>query len=373
MSDPVTSSPATPVQPRGAMRIGRISGIPVYLSSSWFFGILILGILFYGSFTPGRLDPSTSAVLTAAALVALVISVLAHETAHALVARRLGERVHHVTLTPWGGYTYATTYHPRPLPTALVAVVGPITNLILWLLLSGLGELMPTPLSAAAIEVAAWINLGLGLFNILPGLPLDGGHVVEAIAWAITGNHTRGIRIAAWAGRVLTIGIVAWFVLPTLTRSGSVMDVMWTILIGLMMWQSASAGLQMARARESLDRVLAAGVSRPALLVGAGTLLRDAYAMAPDLRTTLLVWDGAQITGWVPPVVLDEAAANSPVDSHAQPCAPQPLDVTIDTPVTDIAIAMTMEHQTAVPLRLPTGEPRLLAAVDLEQAAARAS
>ncbi|MGL4831151.1 MAG: site-2 protease family protein [Propionibacteriaceae bacterium] len=368
MSTPPTSV-ADSKAPAGSFRIGSIASIPLYLSSMWPFAAIALFALATTMLRPVmgvNFDQKYLLALSGALVLSLFLAVLLHEFSHALVARWCGLRVHHITLTPLGGYTYATTYAPTPATTALVGIAGPAANVALWLLALPLANLMPSQGWYLLVANFALVNKWLALFNLLPGLPLDGGHLTTAAVWAVTKSHTRGLRAGLWAGRFIAVATMIYFALTPVSGNFSVLDVIWTAMIGWFMWQATAQLARQIRTRELLDTISAAGLSRPAIVVGQSTFLADAYQSAPDLRTTLLVWDGSTILGWVPPVVLDQDAANSRVDTLMQPCDGTVFDVTLTTPVTDLAIGMAMEQTPALALRLPSGEPRLLALVDVD-------
>ncbi len=360
---------ADPKVPAGSFRIGSIASIPLYLSAMWPFAAIALFALATTMLPPVlgvNQDRKYLFALSGALVISLFLAVMLHELAHALVARWCGLRVHNITLTPLGGYTYATTYAPTPATTALVGIAGPVANVALWLVSLPLANLMPNQAWYLLVANFALVNKWLALFNLLPGLPLDGGHLTTAAVWGITKSHTRGLRAGLWAGRFIAVATMIYFALTPVSGNFSVVDIIWTVMIGWFMWQATAQLARQIRTRELLDAISAAGISRPAIVVGQSTFLSDAYQAAPDLRTTLLVWDGSTILGWVPPVVLDQEAANSRVDTLMHPCESTVFDVTLTTPVTDLAIGMAMEQTSAVALRLPSGEPRLLALVDVD-------
>ena len=225
---------------------------PVYLGVSWavvavaiivLFGPLITGIV------PSIGGAGGYAVAAAFALL-LLISVLVHEAAHALVARRLDFTVDRIVADFWGGHT---AYHgdtSRPGASALVAVAGPLANLALaavgWLAVFGVDRgvlwLLLTAFTTA--------NIFVGAFNLLPALPLDGGFLLEALVWKASGSRGMGSLVAGWCGRLLVLGLLWWAAgIPLL--SGRTLDVtrlIWVGLICFFLWSGATRAVRGGRA-----------------------------------------------------------------------------------------------------------------------------
>src|SRR5665811_1156210 len=187
-------------------RLATIGGVPVYIGSSW----PIIAVIIVATFGPQIADrrpylgPGAYAVAAAYAVL-LLISVLAHEAAHAVVATRSGYRVNRVVADLWGGHTAYDSSTARPGASALVAVAGPAANALLafigWLAAPHIeGDI--TSLLVGAI----WFtNAFVAGFNMLPGLPLDGGFLVDSLVWRITGKRESGLIAAGWCGRVVTV------------------------------------------------------------------------------------------------------------------------------------------------------------------------
>ncbi|MFC6259212.1 site-2 protease family protein, partial [Kocuria oceani] len=170
--------------------LGRIGGVPVTLSWSWFV-IAAVTVLLY---TPVllRAYPELGALNYAASLgfaLTLALSVLLHELAHAWTGRAFGWPTGRIVLSLLGGHTHFGDVRTTPLASAAVSLAGPAVNLVLglagWALLRTAD---PAPsLGWVLLDLTTWANLIVGLFNVLPGLPLDGGRVVESVVWALTG------------------------------------------------------------------------------------------------------------------------------------------------------------------------------------------
>jgi len=242
----------------GNIRVGNLFGIPFYINPSWF---LVLGLvtLSYGgqlALFP-QLNGITPWVLGLIAALLLFASVLAHELGHSFVAQAQGIEVKSITLFLFGGLASLERESKTPLEAFLVAIAGPVVSLILFGIFTfiGLNFALPAPLMAI-ISLLATINLVLALFNLIPGLPLDGGNVLKALVWQITGNPNKGIIFAGRVGQFFGWLAVLVGILGTLNISpyGS----FWTLLIGWFLLQNAGVAAQSAKVQEKLDGLTAA-------------------------------------------------------------------------------------------------------------------
>ena len=168
---------------RSGWVVGRVAGAPVVLQPSALVMVGLLTVLFLP--TVRALSPSLGSralVGSFVVVVLLMVSVFLHELAHALVARARGMQVRELALTLWGGHKAFTDTSATPFSSALIAAVGPATNLTL-ALLAWWGYLAQDGVGFVALllYVTAYANTAVGVFNLLPGLPLDGGQVVEAL------------------------------------------------------------------------------------------------------------------------------------------------------------------------------------------------
>ncbi|MFI5086691.1 MAG: site-2 protease family protein, partial [Actinomycetales bacterium] len=185
-------SAPTPVRAkREGIPLGRIAGVPIVLAYSWFV-IAAFTVITFGP----RLLSGTPALGVNAYLIALVyallllFSVLVHELAHALMARTFGWPTQKIVLNLWGGHTQFENFTATPARSLVVAFAGPVANLVLagagWIVISVLPA-RPDTLTLGVVGLLAnifmWANLLIGGFNVLPGLPLDGGRLVESIVW----------------------------------------------------------------------------------------------------------------------------------------------------------------------------------------------
>ncbi|WP_445156194.1 site-2 protease family protein [Arthrobacter sp. Hor0625] len=294
---------------RGGIPLGRIAGIPVILAYSWFV-IAAFTVIAYGPVLANNYPGAGATAYLAAFAYALLllISVLVHELAHALTARLYHWPTSKIVLNLWGGHTQFENFTASPGKSVLVAMAGPAANLVLagagWLLVA------PGPLPGLADPLAnifVWANLLIGIFNVLPGLPLDGGRLVESAVWKATGSHEQGTIAAGWAGRIIVIALAVWFVvLPLLSGNRPDTSLMLiTVLVGSFLWMGATASIQQARYRSRLHLVDAAALAEPAVgLPGDATVL-DVLRHSPRGVPAVVLFgpDGR------PAAVVDETAA----------------------------------------------------------------
>jgi Zn-dependent protease len=162
-----------------SISLGRFFGVEVRVDASWLFIALLFGWSFYLQFEAQLtdLDPMANLLLSAASVFVFFASVLAHELSHSVMARRLGIPVEDITLFLFGGVTKTRMEASRPRDEFLIAIVGPLTSVgiagLLFVALPWLSEVVSEPV-LFAMGYIAWLNLLLGVFNLLPGMPLDG-------------------------------------------------------------------------------------------------------------------------------------------------------------------------------------------------------
>ncbi|MDO5492107.1 MAG: hypothetical protein Q4F53_00660 [Nesterenkonia sp.] len=246
---------------RGALTLGRIAGAPVLLRPSWFLVAAALVLLFGPQVA--RIFPELGALAYAVALgyaAALLLSVLIHEAAHALTATAFGWPPVAVELNIWGGHTEFVARGATPGRSVAVAMAGPAANLAVAGLCAAVLQLQTvTGVAALLLWVVVVLNLLVGGFNALPGLPLDGGRLVESAVWAATGDQDRGTLAAGWAGRLLVVGLLAAVAIWVLLDPGrSLLLVVLAVMMAFVLWQGAGEAVRGARRRlthrEDADR-----------------------------------------------------------------------------------------------------------------------
>jgi Zn-dependent protease/predicted transcriptional regulator len=269
------------------LRIGKVFGISINIDWSWFLIMLLitwnLATAFGQSHPSWALGLRWSTALAAALL--FFVSVLAHELAHSLMARAQGMSVRNITLFLFGGVSNIQRHPPSPSAEFLLTIVGPITSLMLgviFILLSGFG------LSGAALgtainnpnEVIAqlsplttlllWlgpINILLGVFNLIPGFPLDGGRIVRSIFWAITHNLRRATRWASWLGQaiawiMITLGISMLFGFQVPFFGTGLANGLWLAFIGWFLNSASARSYQQIVVQDILEEVPVARLMR---------------------------------------------------------------------------------------------------------------
>ncbi|GII93863.1 peptidase M50 [Sinosporangium siamense] len=288
-------SAQSPRQDTPGLRMGRPFGIPVYVSPTWFIVAAFITITFAPAFQ-SRL-PDISAVasygVAFAFAVLLYLSVLLHELAHCVVAKMYGLPVRRITLYLLGGVSEIEREPETPGREFMVAFAGPALSLGL----GGIGfvlDVMVVP-PGGVLSVLTWqlwvANLVVGVFNLLPGLPLDGGRMLRAGVWKATRNPGSGTIAAAWTGRGLAIVLVAVpFVLGLMTGQSPGWEyIIWSVLLASFIWFGATQSLRVARVRARIPQVNARALARRAIAVTAETPLAEALRRAADAQAGALV------------------------------------------------------------------------------------
>jgi len=251
-------------------RVARIFGIEVRVDSSWAVIALLITYSMYLRISLLYRDLSGGAAVGLAVLATVLFfgSVLTHELAHALVSQARGIRVQDITLFLFGGATRARVESRGPGDEFRIAVVGPLTSLLLaglfWLIdVVGRGVLS-TPV-AGMFGYLGWVNLLLAAFNLVPGFPLDGGRLLRSAIWKATGSFGQATRIASLAGQGVGWLLVAAGVAFLL--GGNLAGGIWFAFIGWFLVQAARSSYEDLQLREMLRGVEAEDVM-------AGNLLR---------------------------------------------------------------------------------------------------
>ena len=275
------------------MRIARPFGIPVYVSPYWFL-IAAVFVLLYANSAALAGSSGVRYVVAAAFVVLLWVSVLVHELSHSLVARGFGLPVRRITLYPLGGFSEIEQEPPTPGKEFLVSAAGPVLSLAL----AAVGYVIieavhPHGLTGLLIHQLVWANLLVGIFNLLPGLPLDGGRMLRAGVWKLTGKPAAATVAAAWAGRLLAVAVLV--VPPTLLALAGyqvqIFDVVWFGLIAAFMWTGATQSLRATRVRQRLPALQARALARRAIPIPATLPLAEAIrrADAAGARAVVIV------------------------------------------------------------------------------------
>jgi Zn-dependent protease len=218
--------------------------------------------------------------------------VLVHELSHSLVARGFGLPVRRILLYPLGGFSEIEQEPPTPGREFLVSAAGPAISLALAAGAYALTRAVPGDgVLHVLLLYLGFANLLVGVFNLLPGLPLDGGRMLRAGVWKLTGRPGQATVVAAWAGRVLAVAVL---MIPFVSaaRTGSspqLFDVAWAAVIAAFMWTGAGQALRATRVRERLPALQARALARRAIPIPASLPLAEAIRRADAAQARALV------------------------------------------------------------------------------------
>jgi Zn-dependent protease len=273
------------------VRIARPFGIPVYVSPYWF---VIAGIFVFVYANSAALAGAGGVryVVATAFVVLLYLSVLVHELSHSVVARGFGLQVRRILLYPLGGFSEIEQDPPTPGKEFLVSAAGPLISVAL----AGVGYAVlvtahPGGLPGLLIQQLVWANLLVGIFNLLPGLPLDGGRMLRAAIWKVTGKPDPATVAAAWAGRVLAVAVL---VIPLALQAMAgyqiqIFNTVWLAVIAAFIWTGAGQALRATRVRERLPGLQARVLARRAIPIPASLPLAEAIRRADAAQARALV------------------------------------------------------------------------------------
>ena len=227
----------------GTFRLGAIGGITIEIHYTWLLAFVLIAWTLAAGFFPDSYPGFASQtywLLGLSAALLLFSSVLVHELAHSFVARARNIPVQSITLFIFGGVSNLRAEAETAGVEFVVAVVGPATSFVLAALFFIIGQAVPErgPLGAL-LSYLAFINVLLGLFNLLPGFPLDGGRVLRAAVWRATGDVRKATDIAARIGQLLAFGFIAWGVLRIF--SNDLFGGLWIAFIGWFLNNAAEA------------------------------------------------------------------------------------------------------------------------------------
>jgi Zn-dependent protease/CBS domain-containing protein len=267
----------------GSFQFMRLAGIPIRLHYTWLLAVGLvtwsLAVGFFPDSYPGW-EPARYWAAGAAAALLLFTSVLVHELSHALVACRRGFGVRGITLFVFGGVAEVEGEAERPLDEFLIAVVGPITSFavagLAWLAARAVPD--QSSMAHAIASYLAIANLILALFNMVPGFPLDGGRVLRAVVWALSGSLRTATNVASYSGQAIALGLVAWGVSRMV--GGDVFGGLWTVFIGWFLNGAAEQTRRDVAARQSFQGVRVADLMTP-----------DPPFLAPDTPLDQFVYE----------------------------------------------------------------------------------
>ncbi|WP_330329586.1 site-2 protease family protein [Streptomyces sp. NBC_00536] len=315
--------------PGGGILMGRPFGVPVYVSPSWFLVAALITWIFGNQLERVLPDLGPARYLVALFFaVAFYASVLVHELAHTIAALRFKLPVRRIQLQFFGGVSEIEKESESPGREFVLAFVGPLLSLALTgAFYLGMKAVEPSTVPGVLLAGLMISNLLVAAFNLLPGLPLDGGRMLRAVIWALTKNPMTGTIAAAWVGRAIAVAVL--FGLPLLTSNGTldgaatrdlggmdtVMNALLAAILAGIMWTGAGNSLRMARLRQHLPELRARTLTRRAIPVESATPLSEALRRANDAGARALVI----VDGHGDPTALVRETAIASVPEHRRP------------------------------------------------------
>ena len=245
------------------MRIGKLFGIPIRIHWSWLFGFAFLTAMLASGGLPFisiNLTVTQEWILAGFVTICLFLSVLAHELAHSLTAKRLGYSVVSITLMIFGGVSLIAELRARASHDFLIAAAGPGMSLLIGIVAALLYITYRDPFHTGGAAMLQGIlfyialqNVALAIFNMLPGLPLDGGRVLQSSVWALTGNRRFAARFAGRAGQILGFAMIAGAIYLIVARQ-DLSGGLWLLVIAMFILPTSMAEAAQARKRRSRAR-----------------------------------------------------------------------------------------------------------------------
>ncbi len=289
-----------------SLRVGSFFGVPIFFAPSW---LLIAGFLtvYYAPVIRDVLDGASGSTAYALALVFAVLfalCVLAHELGHTAVSLVLGHKVKRIVIFLLGGVSEIEKEPTRPRDEFFIALAGPMVSVLI-----AAGSF--AGVLAVRSHTAPWIllvllfgsNAAVAIFNLLPGLPLDGGRVLRAVVWAISHSQFTGTRAAAWTGRVVAI-LVAVATLVIDRASWGFAAGLIGLLMAAYLWVAATQTLRTANLMEHLPQIHLAQFLRPGVMLPPDLSVAEALRRAWENQALgLVVLDSADR----PSAIVDEA------------------------------------------------------------------
>ncbi len=289
----------------GAVRIARIGGIDIKVHWSWGLIFLLLTFEFGADLLPRLLPGASPLVHWVLALVGVILfflSVLLHELSHSFVAQARGLKVRDIVLFIFGGVSNIEEEPKKAGDEFLIAVVGPLTSFVLAGVFLAVSLLLPTGTQRAGgtlLRYLALVNFMLGLFNIIPGFPLDGGRVLRSIIWGVKKDFQAATRIAGFIGQIIAFGFMAWGLFEAFFVGN--FGGLWIAFIGWFLLNAAQSSVTGVVMREALRGITVSQVMQPAppSILPNMTLahLLTGYILPYNVRAVPVVNQHGQVVG----------------------------------------------------------------------------
>lgn len=277
---------------RGAIPVARLAGIRVTVDPTWFIIFLLVAYSLAVGYLPQQLaavPPAVRWALASALALLLFVSVLAHEMAHALVARARAVNVDEIMLFIFGGVAKLRG-EPRDAKSEfLIAAAGPLLSVSLGVALLGIRELLSLPqILAVGLFWLGFINVALAVFNLVPGFPLDGGRILRAILWWRTGDFERATVGAARTGKAIAALLMGVGIFMALATGN--LTWLWEAVIGWFLWSAANHSIRLSQLRDAVE-----GVTVRDIMTDRVPAVRADQDVRVALAQTSLYEDDAQI------------------------------------------------------------------------------
>ena len=293
----------------GSLRLGKILGVEIRIHYSWLIIFALVSFYMYSDFRGLSNGIPISLVMGVVASLLLFVCVVAHELAHSIVAMRNGIPVRSITLFILGGVANITKEAERPKTEMLMAIAGPLCSLALglilgaiWLVTGGLHN--DTSAYQDLLFYLATLNLGLGVFNLLPGFPMDGGRVLRAILWQTTKNFKKASHIASVVGQILGwsmagvgVGItIVYFTEKTSPLGLDYVDGIWFAIMGWFLSSLAASSYRQVEWHETMRGVTAtSAMTTDFMSISPSTNLKqlvEEYVMPKRYRSFIVASEG---------------------------------------------------------------------------------
>ena len=279
-------SPGRQGYPPGVIRLGRFLGIDVLLQPSWLVVAAVLSYLLASNSQISDLNLGGWRYVAAFIfVVALYLTIFVHEVSHALMARRLGMPVRWISLNFLGGLTALEGDAASPMDSFKIAVVGPLTSLAIGAVAVGATFLHAPGFLGVLIQGLAWSNVAIGVLNLIPGFPLDGGRILHALAWRWTGSQERALLIAGHVGRGAVIVFVVVPLLLVPRQSNPLFSALLTVVIfASFVWLGSTAAIRTAQVRMRLPALQGRQLARPVIVVPGDLSIAEAVRRAGEMQ-----------------------------------------------------------------------------------------
>ncbi len=281
------------------------------VANSWFLIVGLIAVVMAPRIEEVAPDIGGWAYVVGAAFAVLLYgSVLLHELSHALAARLFDMPVLSINLHFLGGATEIEGEATTPWREFVIAVVGPLTSLLVGAVAFFAIDLFQPGVLRFAVASLAGANLIVGVLNLVPGLPLDGGRVLQAAVWGLTRRRNLGVTVAAWGGRAAAILAVSYapILMPALGYQAGIIDYLLGFMLGAFLWAGATQSLQVSKLRGRLPGIVARRIARPAIGVPGDLPISEGVRRAQEARAGSIV---VVTSDGRPAGIVNEAAVTS--------------------------------------------------------------